>query len=196
MRKLRAASATAVAMVLLLLCLLDGCQGIIERRGFPWRKWPPQQRCSGSAIKCSTDYDCTRKCGRGSSCIGCPDCSGKINGQCYPRGLQPAIFCAEPLCPKPLPKPLPLPKPEPCEFGNDCGVTPGKLCRKTGCSSHICSDSDVVSTCEFRPEYACYRTATCTRQSDGQCGWVQTPELQKCLSDNRGSGSTIFSTLD
>jgi hypothetical protein len=55
-------------------------------------------------------------------------------------------------------------------------------CFVGGCSGQICSDQEgVISTCEFRPEYACYDTATCERQSDGNCGWTQTTELQACL---------------
>ena len=56
-----------------------------------------------------------------------------------------------------------------------------KPCIKTGCSSQICADHNVVSTCEFRPEYACYQKATCARQSDGNCGFTKTPELTACL---------------
>lgn len=58
-------------------------------------------------------------------------------------------------------------------------------CFVGGCSSQICSDQEgVISTCEFRPEYACYQQATCERQADGQCGWTETPELAACLADN------------
>jgi hypothetical protein len=42
----------------------------------------------------------------------------------------------------------------------------------------------VISTCEWRDEYACYQTATCERQPDGQCGWTSTPELDACLAQN------------
>ena len=56
-------------------------------------------------------------------------------------------------------------------------------CKVTGCSSHICSDQDVVSTCEWTEAYACYQTATCARQADGECGWTETPELQTCLAN-------------
>jgi hypothetical protein len=56
-------------------------------------------------------------------------------------------------------------------------------CKPTGCSGTVCSDQDVVTTCEFKPEYACYRDATCTRQTDGQCGWTTTPELEACLAN-------------
>ena len=58
-------------------------------------------------------------------------------------------------------------------------------CFVGGCSSQICSDQEgVISTCEWRPEYACYQQATCERQADGACGWTQDAELQACLANN------------
>jgi eight-cysteine-cluster-containing protein len=60
---------------------------------------------------------------------------------------------------------------------------PAAECRATGCSGTVCSAEDVVTTCEFRPEYACYQSATCAAQADGQCGWTMTPELEACLAD-------------
>ena len=63
----------------------------------------------------------------------------------------------------------------------DAGI-PVDLCRPTGCSGQICAEHAVASTCEWREEYACYRSATCERQSDGLCGWTQTPELRACLA--------------
>ncbi len=57
-----------------------------------------------------------------------------------------------------------------------------KQCYVGGCSGQICSDQEgVISTCEFRPEYACYRDAKCETQADGNCGWTPTPELNACL---------------
>ena len=56
-------------------------------------------------------------------------------------------------------------------------------CFVGGCSSQICSDRpDVISTCEWRDEYACYASATCERQADGACGWTPTAELEACLA--------------
>jgi eight-cysteine-cluster-containing protein len=60
---------------------------------------------------------------------------------------------------------------------------PASECRATGCSGQICADEDMFSTCEYRPEYACYQSATCERQTDGQCGWTPTPALQACLAN-------------
>ncbi len=57
-----------------------------------------------------------------------------------------------------------------------------KKCYVGGCSAQICSDSpDVASTCEYREQYACYKTAKCERQSNGQCGWTQSAELKACI---------------
>ncbi|MBI5134195.1 MAG: hypothetical protein HZA81_02300 [Candidatus Taylorbacteria bacterium] len=56
-------------------------------------------------------------------------------------------------------------------------------CRPTGCSGQICSDQDVASTCEYRSEYACYRSAKCERQSSGKCGWTPSAALSACLAN-------------
>ena len=72
-------------------------------------------------------------------------------------------------------EPVPPPKPEPSPITGEC--------RKTGCSGQICSDEDVVTTCEFRAEYACYRAAACERQANGQCGWTMSAELARCLQN-------------
>jgi hypothetical protein len=58
-------------------------------------------------------------------------------------------------------------------------------CRVTGCSGQLCADRDVATTCEWQPEYACYRDAHCEQQSDGQCDWTPTEELEACLLNNR-----------
>ncbi|HXQ74731.1 MAG TPA: DUF6748 domain-containing protein [Pyrinomonadaceae bacterium] len=69
--------------------------------------------------------------------------------------------------------------------GSGSGNVSLKPCKKTGCSSQVCSDEDVITTCEFRPEYACYQKAACERQKNGDCGFTQTPELLRCLSRAR-----------
>lgn len=67
--------------------------------------------------------------------------------------------------------------------GEDQGPVVRDGCYIGGCSNTICSDEPgAVSTCEYRPEYACYSTATCERQDDGKCGWTETEEFTACLS--------------
>ena len=74
------------------------------------------------------------------------------------------------------PPPASIPTPEKPITG-----TPAAPCIKTGCSGQVCSDEEIMTTCEFRAEYECYRTAKCERQATGQCGWTPTDELQACL---------------
>jgi Domain of unknown function (DUF6748) len=62
------------------------------------------------------------------------------------------------------------------------GSVSQKPCFKTGCSRQVCADEEVVTTCEFRSEYECYRTARCERQANGECGFTKTPELTSCLN--------------
>jgi len=57
-------------------------------------------------------------------------------------------------------------------------------CKVTGCSAQICADEDVITTCEWLEQYACYnKTAKCERQEDGKCGWTKTDQLTKCLQE-------------
>jgi eight-cysteine-cluster-containing protein len=55
-----------------------------------------------------------------------------------------------------------------------------------GCSGQLCinaSNNDMITTCEYRAEYACYKGAECKRQSDGNCGWTVTPAMKQCLAN-------------
>ncbi len=62
-------------------------------------------------------------------------------------------------------------------------------CFVGGCSGEVCSeDPDVVSNCMYRPQYQCYKTATCERQTTGVCGWTQTEELKSCLMNPESEG--------
>lgn len=57
-------------------------------------------------------------------------------------------------------------------------------CQRRGCGGQVCSNNaGVVTTCEARPEYACYAQAVCAPQRGGHCGFTRTPELQQCLAD-------------
>ncbi len=93
-------------------------------------------------------------------------------GNVSPAPQPPSV----PVVPGPAPSPEPSPTPV---------VPPGETlkgdCHPTGCSSQICSDENVITTCEYRAEYACYKSATCERQADGKCGWTMMGELRGCL---------------
>lgn len=74
----------------------------------------------------------------------------------------------------------------PVKFARRAGGSQA-ACYVGGCSGQVCSDQkDAASTCEFRPEYACYQRpfAKCERQADGQCGWTRNPQLTACLANS------------
>lgn len=61
---------------------------------------------------------------------------------------------------------------------------PQPPCYVGGCSAQLCSDTpSMASTCEYRAEYGCYKTARCERQASGKCGWTQTDVLRACLAN-------------
>jgi len=80
------------------------------------------------------------------------------------------------------------------------GGAPGPGCAIGGCSSQICGEADdvenLVSTCEYNPQYACYKQAKCERQTTGKCGWTETKELRACIlgaSESSGQVPTDIS---
>ncbi len=109
---------------------------------------------------------------RCTSSTHCEDNGGTTPPQCVPNATCAAMLCAPGTT---------------CEENNgNARCVPQAACRKTGCSGHVCADSDMITTCEFRPEYACYRSATCERGADGQCGFRKTPALTSCLASPPG----------
>lgn len=73
------------------------------------------------------------------------------------------------------------------EYLEPSGATVTGGCALAGCSSQLCVEgdeaADIITTCEFRPEYACYQQyGHCERQTSGQCGWTETTELEQCIA--------------
>lgn len=61
-----------------------------------------------------------------------------------------------------------------------------KPCKITGCSGQVCAEEDVITTCEVRPEYACYKEfGKCERDSTDRCGWAQTKDLLSCIEEKK-----------
>ncbi len=70
------------------------------------------------------------------------------------------------------------------QHGVASNPSPKGKCYVGGCSSQLCTDKpDMISTCEYSEKYACYKSATCERQSNGECGWTQTATLTACLAN-------------
>lgn len=69
----------------------------------------------------------------------------------------------------------------------------GAGCVVGGCSSQLCVDAsrgDVVSTCEYSEVYACYQSARCEKQANGQCGWTEDVSLKQCIA-SKGSAADL-----
>jgi hypothetical protein len=82
--------------------------------------------------------------------------------------------------PPPSPSPAPAPAPAPSEPPPAASAD----CEPTGCSNTICAEAGkgVMSTCEFKAEYACYSKAKCEKQANGACGWTRTADFEACLA--------------
>jgi hypothetical protein len=56
-------------------------------------------------------------------------------------------------------------------------------CYRGGCSGELCTDtSGMVSSCIWKPIYACDEAATCERQTDGSCGFTQDDAFNACVA--------------
>jgi hypothetical protein len=129
------------------------------------------------APACTTDSDCRKEdnyCG-GCHCLALasgetgPTCKDPV--QCFAQPC--AVTPGEPACVKGQ-----------CTLVDEPVVKEPNPCQVGGCSGQLCYDPATgsgISTCEWREEYACYRSATCESQADGSCGWTMTPELKACL---------------
>lgn len=97
-----------------------------------------------------------------------------------------ACLRGEPVLPEDIGE---VPPPSDVSPFNETPVTTnvGPGCAVGGCSSQICGEAgemdDVVTTCEYREEYACYQSARCEKQSTGSCGWTETEEYSQCMAN-------------
>lgn len=65
--------------------------------------------------------------------------------------------------------------------GTGTGSTGG--CVITGCSSQICAEMEMASTCEWQESYACYQLyGVCEKDANDSCGWAQNQDLLNCLA--------------
>ncbi len=76
-------------------------------------------------------------------------------------------------------------EPSPGQVNDGDAEVTDQACFTGGCSRQLCGDRrilEVMTTCEWREEYACYQTAVCERQADRECGWTMTDQLVACLA--------------
>ncbi len=126
--------------------------------------------------ECAADSDCPRRV-----CVRAP-CPQQVcrAGEC----VEPEAEChVDSDCPRRVCVRAPCPQ-QVCR-DNACVEPPPAACVRGGCSSQLCIEegSGGISTCEWRPEYACYQRATCERQASGACGFTPSAELTACLAN-------------
>ena len=88
---------------------------------------------------------------------------------------------------------------EPCDpSGGGCGApappigqcvdAPKTECIVSGCSSQVCAEEPVFTTCEWLPIYQCFQLTACGNYGEGGgCGWEETDEFLECIANNGGS---------
>jgi hypothetical protein len=66
---------------------------------------------------------------------------------------------------------------------------PGDCWTGTGCAVTVCAEGPPQSvTCKLSQEKECIMwLGVCERDDEGECGWVQSPEMVACLADERMS---------
>ncbi|MGB0592120.1 MAG: hypothetical protein ACPGU1_20750 [Myxococcota bacterium] len=82
-----------------------------------------------------------------------------------------------------------------CVDPDTCGA-PQAECVVSGCSGQICAPEMQISTCEWKPEYACLSLTTCGASADGICGWDMNDAYLACLEGATGGVCGDGSTWD
>ncbi len=68
-----------------------------------------------------------------------------------------------------------------CRASTD--AAPGSHCQVSGCSAQVCAAQPVLTSCEWRPQYACYDGERCEDQGNGVCAWTLSEDLARCLAE-------------
>ncbi|HIH42853.1 TPA: eight-cysteine-cluster domain-containing protein [Candidatus Woesearchaeota archaeon] len=57
-------------------------------------------------------------------------------------------------------------------------------CEVGGCSGQVCAKggSRVITTCEYRAEYSCYKLTECVCV-ESRCAWIEKQEFVRCLNE-------------
>ncbi|MBI5398151.1 eight-cysteine-cluster domain-containing protein [Candidatus Woesearchaeota archaeon] len=198
---------TSFAAILIVTAIIAGCAAPVPQA--PATKAPPTKEQALNLLACSIDEDCicegidkkTGNCFIGNKQYyekyvdkskNCPDFCGGIAGNLV-------IKCVNSQCLQTLGCVLDTE----CNEGQSCvnnkcvtsktaldGSSTTDACRTDadcmtgGCSGTICQSKKaepVVTTCEYRPEYSCYKQISCGC-SAGQCAWKETQQFRACIA--------------
>jgi hypothetical protein len=59
-------------------------------------------------------------------------------------------------------------------------------CVRGGCSNTVCLRApadQLITSCEWKPEYACYKMMECAPTPQGECKFAETEESKKCFAN-------------
>lgn len=71
-----------------------------------------------------------------------------------------------------------------CQLPPKCVTASVNDCVVGGCNNTLCGEKgdSLVSICDARPEYQCYKQAVCERQITGKCDWTKTEPFNTCMA--------------
>lgn len=82
--------------------------------------------------------------------------------------------------------PSPSPTIYPSSTPNPTTTNPTGKCIISGCNGEVCTEegkqSGAITVCVWEEKYSCYKDLKCERQTNGRCGFTQTPEFKSCIS--------------
>jgi len=55
-------------------------------------------------------------------------------------------------------------------------------CVISGCANQFCASKGKVGSCSTKPEYQCRRSGICSKDSQGNCSWLQDNAMKSCLN--------------
>jgi eight-cysteine-cluster-containing protein len=110
----------------------------------------------------------------GDMCKTAEDCKGVPHMECEGEWICDSGACVWVCDEAEEPQPPELPEESECSSDSDCIVS--------GCSNQVCGPEAVITTCEWKDEYACLKYSECSCL-DGECGWEKTQEYQSCLEN-------------
>jgi hypothetical protein len=129
------------------------------------------------------------------------ECDRHLTVAIFPSGeaadeFMRACLNGEPVLPSDNPNSLPPPSDAQNETNNSTDNRVGAGCMIGGCSSQVCGEAgeldDMVTTCEYRSEYACYSLTRCEKQSTGRCGWTETVEYNQCRNSAQDEDPVVY----
>lgn len=114
------------------------------------------------------------------TCYAKAICERQLNGECGVTPSDDLSRCLETIARDATPL-------DRTDGRHSDGVQP--ICKRTGCAGQLCAAIDIGTLCDIKPEYACYEQARCELQAGGNCGFSSTPELDRCLAEQRDAAA-------